>query len=172
MNNSPNAKLDLEIITQQEKRLQFNTFDNTTAWLLGESIKRHCESHNLPVTIEIRLCRDTVFFYAMPGTSPNNADWARRKRNTTELQHRSSYAVGLALQGGETLESQSGLAARDYAHHGGSVPIRVKELGVIGAATISGLPQRDDHNIVVQAMAALIGENLATCSLVLSDTES
>lgn len=165
MNNTPNAKLDLEMIAQQEKRLQFNTFDNTTAWLLGESIKKHCESYNLAVTIEIRLCRDTVFFYAMPGTSPNNADWARRKRNTTELQQRSSYAVGLALQEGETLESQSGLPARDYAHHGGSVPIRIRNMGVVGAATISGLPQRDDHSVVVQIMASLIGESLKSCEL-------
>lgn len=156
---------DVAIIAKQEELLQFNAFDNTTAWLLGESIKKHCEAHDLAVTIEIRICRETVFFYAMAGTSPNNADWARRKRNTTELQQRSSYAVGLALQDGETLENQSGLPRRDYAHHGGSVPIRVKGVGFVGAATISGLPQRDDHNIVVQAMADLIGLSLAACTL-------
>lgn len=156
---------DVATIAKQEELLQFNAFDNTMAWLLGESIKKHCEARHLAVTIEIRICRETVFFYAMAGTSPNNADWARRKRNTTELQQRSSYAVGLALRDGETLESQSGLPRRDYAHHGGSVPIRVKGVGFVGAATISGLPQRDDHNIVVQAMADLIGLSLAACSL-------
>lgn len=156
---------DVAIIAKQEELLQFNAFDNSTAWLLGEFIKKHCEARNLAVTIEIRICRETVFFHAMAGTSPNNADWARRKRNTTELQQRSSYAVGLALQDGETLESQSGLPRRDYAHHGGSVPIRVKGVGFVGTATISGLPQRDDHNIVVQAMAALIGLSLAACTL-------
>jgi uncharacterized protein (UPF0303 family) len=156
---------DVAIIAKQEELLQFNAFDHTTAWLLGESIKKHCEVRNLAVTIEIRICRETVFFYAMAGTSPNNADWARRKRNTTELQQRSSYAVGLALQDGETLENQSGLPRRDYAHHGGSVPIRVKGVGFVGAATISGLPQRDDHNIVVQTMADLIGLSLAACTL-------
>jgi uncharacterized protein (UPF0303 family) len=158
-------KVDLATIAAQEELLQFHAFDHTTAWLLGESIKKHCETQNLAVTIEIRICRETVFSYAMAGTSPNNADWARRKRNTTELQQRSSYAVGLALQEGETLESQSGLPPRDYAHHGGSVPIRVKGVGFVGAATISGLPQRDDHNMVVQAMAALIGVSLASCTL-------
>jgi uncharacterized protein (UPF0303 family) len=156
---------DLATIAEQEELLQFNAFDPTVAWLLGESIKKHCETRNLAVAIEIRLCRETVFFYAMAGTSPNNADWARRKRNTTELQQRSSYAVGLALQEGETLESQSGLPMRDYAHHGGSVPIRVRGVGFVGAATISGLPQREDHGIVVQAMAALIGVDLASCRL-------
>lgn len=156
---------DIAIVSKQEELLQFDAFDNSMAWKLGESIKRHCEAEQLAVTIEVRLCRETVFFYAMPGTSSNNANWARRKRNTTELQQRSSYAVGLALQEGETLESQSGLPLRDYAHHGGSVPIRVKGVGCVGTATISGLPQRDDHVIVVQVMASLLGVSLASCTL-------
>lgn len=165
MDNVSEATRDLAIIARQEELLQFNAFDNTTAWQLGESIKKHCESENLAVTIEIRLCRETVFFFAMPGTSPNNAEWARRKRNTTELQQRSSYAVGLALSEGETLETQSGLPIRDYAHHGGGVPIRVKGVGFVGVATISGLPQREDHSIVVQAIANCIGVPLTACRL-------
>jgi uncharacterized protein (UPF0303 family) len=170
MNNTPNITLDLAIISEQEARLQFSSFDNTTAWHLGEAVKKHCESRNLTVTIEVRLCRETVFFYSMLGTSPINADWVRRKRNTTELHQRSSYAVGLALREGETLQSQSGLAVSEYAQHGGSVPIRVKNLGVVGTVTVSGLPQREDHNVVVQAMAALIGTSLASCSLQSSDS--
>jgi uncharacterized protein (UPF0303 family) len=165
MNNTSESARDLAIIAKQEELLQFNAFDNTTAWQLGESIKNYCESENLAVTIEIRHCRETVFFFAMSGTSPNNADWARRKRNTTELQQRSSYAVGLALTEGETLQTQSGLPMRDYAHHGGGVPIRVKGVGFVGVVTISGLPQREDHNIVVQAMADFMGVTLAPYQL-------
>lgn len=165
MNNTSESARDLAIIAKQEELLQFNAFDNTTAWQLGESIKNYCESENLAVTIEIRHCRETVFFFAMSGASPNNADWARRKRNTTELQQRSSYAVGLALTEGETLQTQSGLPMRDYAHHGGGVPIRVKGVGFVGVVTISGLPQREDHNIVVQAMADFMGVTLAPYQL-------
>ena len=165
MNSTSDAVRDLAIIAKQEELLQFTSFDNATAWQLGESIKEHCDSRNLAVTIEIRLCQETVFFYAMTGTSPNNSDWARRKRNTTEMRQRSSYAVGLALQEGETLETQSGLPLRDFAHHGGSVPIRVKGVGCVGTATISGLPQREDHNIVVQSMAAIIGVTMVACNL-------
>jgi uncharacterized protein (UPF0303 family) len=165
MTHTTDPVRDLASIARQEELLQFNSFDKTMAWQLGESIKKHCEAHQLAVTIEIRICRETVFFYAMPGTSANNADWARRKRNTSELQERSSYAVGLDLLEGETLERQSGLPARDFAHHGGSVPIRVKGVGCVGTATISGLPQRDDHNIVVQRMAELLGVDFAAYSL-------
>lgn len=98
----------------------------------------------------------------------NNADWARRKRNTTELQQKSSYSIGLSLEAGQTLESISGLPFRDYAYHGGSFPIRVRGSGVVGSVTISGLPQRDDHNVVAQVMAELIGEDLQKAGLELS----
>jgi len=165
MNKNPESIRDLSIISQQEELLQFSHFDNAKAWELGEAIKRHCSDRNLAVTIEIRLCRETVFLYAMQGTSPNNSDWARRKRNTTELQQRSSYAVGLALSEGVTLETQSGLPIRDYSHHGGSFPIRVKGVGCVGAATISGLPQREDHNIVARVIAEQIGVSLVGCEL-------
>ena len=156
---------DLATIARQEELLQFTAFDNSTAWSLGDAIRQHCESHQLAVAIEVRLCRETVFYYAMQGTSPNNADWARRKRNTTELKHRSSYAVGLALKEGETLQTQSGLPARDYAHHGGSFPIRVKGVGCVGAVTVSGLPQRQDHVLVVEVLACLLGVSLSSCTL-------
>jgi uncharacterized protein (UPF0303 family) len=85
-----------------------------------------------------------------------NADWARRKRNVVELLHQPSYAVGLeSRHTGRSTLAEMGLDARDYADHGGAVPIIVAGVGVVGVATVSGLPQRDDHEMVVAALAAL-----------------
>lgn len=154
------SKEDLQIIAQQEQLLQFSSFDYSTAWLLGSSLKQYCEENNLAVAIEVRLCKETVFFYLMPGMSAYNTGWARRKRNTTELQQKSSYAVGLGLSAGETLETVAGLSFQDYAHHGGSFPIRVRGSGVVGSVTISGLPQREDHNVVVQVISGILGNDL------------
>jgi uncharacterized protein (UPF0303 family) len=50
-----------------------------------------------------------------------------------------------------------GLPERDVADHGGSFPIVVDGVGCIGAVTVSGLPQRDDHDLVVEALADLCG---------------
>ncbi len=149
---------DLAVIAKQEARLRFTAFDEDTAWVLGSQLRTNVKARGAAVTIEIRLARETVFFCAMPGTAAANADWARRKRNTVELLKRSSYATGLALrQEQSSLESKMGLPMRDYADHGGSFPIVVEGVGCIGTVTVSGLPQREDHATVVQALAALCG---------------
>jgi len=152
---------DLKTIARQEDCFQLKHFNAGTAWALGVRLKEMAEARGVAITIEVRLAKETVFFFAMPGTSPSNADWARRKRNTVELLHHSSYRVGLdhALNGG-TLESKMGLPMRDYADHGGSFPIAVQGSGCIGAVTVSGLPQREDHALAVEALAALCGVSL------------
>jgi uncharacterized protein (UPF0303 family) len=157
---------DLQRLALQEQVLQLDHFDESTAWELGTRIKAICEARRVGVTIEIRRAKETLFFYAMPGTTPNNAEWARRKRNTVELLHRSSYFSGLANQKeGSSIQLRTGVPLNDYAEHGGSFPVRVKGVGCVGTVTVSGVPQREDHGIVVEALAALCGVSLADVCL-------
>jgi uncharacterized protein (UPF0303 family) len=159
-----NAEADLEQLADQEGLLRFPRFAEDAAWELGTRLRDAAMARGVAVAIEVRLLRETVFFCAMPGTTPENADWARRKRNTVELLQRSSYVVGLSLKrDGMSLEEKMGLPLRDYASHGGSVPIRVEGVGCVGAVTVSGLPQREDHELVVEALTALHAKTL-TCS--------
>ena len=157
---------DLERLAYQEQALQLDTFNETTAWTLGTRIKALCEERKVAVTIEIRRAGQTLFFHAMSGTTPNNAEWVRRKRNAVELFNRSSYALGLAYaKEGTTPDQKQGLATLDYAIHGGGFPIRVKSVGCIGCVTVSGVPQREDHAIVVEALAELCQVPLASVAL-------
>jgi len=159
-------KKDLAKIAIQEERLQFQNFDADTAWKLGNRLKANAETRGVAVTIEIRVGKETVFFFAMQGAKPENADWARRKRNVVDLLWRSSYAVGLSLQEEETsLEAKLGLPLRDYTAHGGSFPIRVVGVGAIGTVTVSGLPQRDDHAMLVEELAGMLGVPLSEVAL-------
>ena len=159
-------KKDLAKIAVQEERLQFQNFDADTAWKLGNRLKANAETRGVAVTIEIRVGKETVFFFAMQGAKPENADWARRKRNVVDLLWRSSYAVGLSLQEEETsLEAKLGLPLRDYTAHGGSFPIRVVGVGAIGTVTVSGLPQRDDHAMLVEELAGMLGVPLSEVAL-------
>ncbi|WP_294769778.1 heme-degrading domain-containing protein [uncultured Rhodoferax sp.] len=161
-----NLATDLERLALQEQRLQFDAFDQSTAWTLGTNIKALCEKAGVALAIEIRLAKDTVFYYAMPGTGPGNADWARRKRNLVELSQTSSYAIGLKLeQEKSSLMEKQGLPLRDYTAHGGSFPIRVRGVGMVGVVTVSGIPQREDHAMVVKALAELCGVSLAEVAL-------
>jgi uncharacterized protein (UPF0303 family) len=161
-----NIDEDLACIEAQERLLRFAAFDATTAWQLGERLKAAAEARGAAVAIEIRLAGQTLFFYAMPGTTPGNADWARRKRNTVELLNTSSYAVGLKhKRDGGSLEAKMGLPLRDYADHGGSFPLLLQGTGCIGAITVSGLPQREDHALIVEVLAAMCGVPLAEVAL-------
>ena len=157
---------DLQRLALQEQVLQLDGFDETSAWELGTLIKRICETRGVAVTIEVRRAKETLFFYNMAGVVPNNAEWVRRKRNVVELLHRSSYAVGMSNQKDNTsLPQKTGVALNDYAEHGGSFPIRVKRVGCIGVVTVSGVPQREDHAIVVEALASLCGVALTEVCL-------
>jgi uncharacterized protein (UPF0303 family) len=149
---------DLARLAEQERVLQLRAFDLAGAWELGTRLRAAAQARGVAVAIEIRLLRELVFFCAMPGTTPENADWVRRKRNTVELLQRSSYAVGRSLQrDGTTLEQKMGLASRDYAAHGGSFPVRVAGVGCVGVVTVSGIPQREDHELVTAALAEMCG---------------
>jgi len=157
---------DLQRIAYQEQVLRFRAFDKSAAWDLGQRLKIACEKAGVFTTIEIRLGRETVFFYAMPGTAAENTDWARRKRNVVEMMSRSSYGVGLAAEEeGVALEVSMGLPPRDYASHGGSFPLKLTGGDCIGVVTVSGLPQREDHILVVQVLAAMCGVDLADVAL-------
>jgi len=61
------------------------------------------------------------------------------------------------LREGLTLEDKMGLPLRDYAFHGGGFPIRIVGVGCVGVVAVSGLPQREDHELVTAVLAEMCG---------------
>ena len=152
---------DLDRIAEQEDALIFEAFDLRTAWRLGKLLQEMAEARGLGVAIDVSLHSMPVFYAALPGSTPDNAQWIRRKRNLTLRFFKSSYATGLSLaKQGTTLQARFGLSDADYASHGGSFPVVVKGAGCIGAVTVSGLPQREDHNLVVEALTKLLNRDI------------
>jgi uncharacterized protein (UPF0303 family) len=144
---------DIEKIALQEKRLQFDHFDSTVAWAIGSALKAAAEKRGVAVAIDVRLHGHILFSYAMPGTTPDNLDWIRRKCNVVQRFQRSSYAIGLINQRAQTnLQTKYGLELKDYAPHGGCFPILLAGSGCVGSITVSGLPQREDHALVVSVL--------------------
>jgi uncharacterized protein (UPF0303 family) len=157
---------DLERIDHQESELIFSKFDLETAWQLGQRLRQLAADRRLPVVIDVRYFGQPLFYGALPGSVPDNAEWVRRKSNTVGRFHRSSYAVGLTLRLAKTtLSERYAIAMTDFAAHGGSFPIHVKGIAVIGAVSVSGLPQRADHELVVEALCLELQRDYTSLSL-------
>ncbi len=157
---------DMERVALQERELRLPRLDFDLAWELGVRLRSLAEERNLGVVIDVRRFGQPLFYTALEGTTPDNVEWVRRKSNVVARFHRSSYAVGLKLKlKNETLEEQQGLAVADYATHGGSFPLTVEGAGVVGSVTVSGLPQRADHELVVEALCLLLKRDYAELKL-------
>jgi len=157
--------VDLEVITQQETLLRFDVFDPDTAWELGSILRYALLARNAGGTVEIERDHQLLFACTTPGAKPNQADWIRRKRNTVRRFKRSSYAIGRELAlADQTLESAHSLSEADFAAHGGGFPLWLKSTDapnvLAGTIILSGLPQRDDHNIVVAGIAHLLKQTI------------
>ncbi|HEY3705874.1 MAG TPA: heme-degrading domain-containing protein [Terracidiphilus sp.] len=157
---------DLDRIALQERELVLPRLDAQTAWDLGSRLRMLAQERSLPVVIDIRRFGQPLFYAAMDDTTPDNVEWVRRKTNVVARFHRSSYAVGIKERiKGETICESQGLALSDYATHGGSFPLSVAGAGVVGSVTVSGLPMRADHELVIEALCAILGRDYAELKL-------
>jgi uncharacterized protein (UPF0303 family) len=156
---------DIERVTLQERELQLPRFDPQVAWDLGACLRAMAVARSLAIVIDVRRFGQPLFYAALDGTTPDNVEWVRRKSNVVARFHRSSYGVGLNLKSkNDSLEAR-GLPINDYASHGGSFPLSVADAGVVGSVTVSGLPQRADHELVVEALCAMLGHDYAALRL-------
>ncbi|HWE87814.1 MAG TPA: heme-degrading domain-containing protein [Terracidiphilus sp.] len=157
---------DLERIALQERELVLSRLDAAVAWDLGSRLRAMAHERGLAVVIDVRRFGQPLFYAAMEGTTPDNPEWVRRKSNVVARFHRSSCATGIKEKiKGESLAGSQGLSIADYATHGGSFPLAVAGAGVVGSVTVSGLPMRADHELVVEALCALLGRDYAELKL-------
>ena len=158
---------DLARIALQEQKLQFERFDAGVAWEIGSWLRNAAAAQNQSIAIDITLAGAPLFYHAMLGATPNNAEWIRRKKNVLNRFHKSTYAVGLEYQrNNSTLEARTGAPLVDFVTAGGCFPIRLRGSAVVlGSITVSGLPERHDHELVVRAIAQHIGADIAELAL-------
>lgn len=148
--------MDFTDLEAEAARLVLAEFTEETALRLGLTMMNMAKLDRLPVVIDIRTPDRTLFHLAMPGSAPINDRWARRKSNTALHFHLASLHVGRNMAAkGESL-AMHGLSEDDYAIHGGAVPVCVAGAGLVACATVSGLPQLEDHRLVVRALDTLL----------------
>jgi uncharacterized protein (UPF0303 family) len=150
--------MDSTTLTAEAATLTLPRFTEAEAWRLGSMMVERAMAGGLPVVIDIRTADRTLFHAALPGSAPLNDLWARRKSATALAFHEASFLVGTRnREKGESLDKH-GLDPLLHADHGGAVPVRVAGAGVVAVATVSGLPQADDHAMVVATIRALKAE--------------
>jgi uncharacterized protein (UPF0303 family) len=144
-------------VERQERDLRFATFTNDDAWELGSLLVRLATERGLPVTIDVRRGTQQLFHAARPGTVADNDTWVERKVRVVERFGTSSYLQGLRARAkGTTFADVHDLPLQQYAAHGGAFPVHVEGVGVVGAVTVSGLPQADDHALVTEAIGTFL----------------
>ncbi|WHM38577.1 heme-degrading domain-containing protein [Streptomyces sp. BPTC-684] len=142
----------------QEAELELPRFTHEDAWVLGSLLRELAVARRAPVTIDIHRGTQQLFRCALPGSTPDNDAWIDRKRRVTERYAAASYLVGARFRAkNTTFEASSRLDPDTYAAHGGAFPLRVTGTGVIGTVTVSGLPQVEDHALVVEGLRVFMG---------------
>ena len=167
--HTADLEADLARIAHQEATLLLPHFDNHTAWQLGSTLHDLAVARAYNIVIDIRRFgtpHQPLFYAAMPNTTPDNPRWVQRKTNVVSRFHKSSYAIGLTLElNNRQFAERYNLPDEDYAAHGGCFPIRVASAGLIGSITISGLTQREDHNLAVEALCLHLNLDYPTLKL-------
>lgn len=145
-------------LARQEQLLTFPHFDEDTAFAVGNALRAAAAARNAPVVIDIRTPNRRLFFAALPGTTPDNDEWARRKANVALRYHQSSLQTAMAWRAeGKVAGPDIGLDSMEFAAHGGAFPVRVAGAGVTACITVSGLPSREDHELIVAILARHLG---------------
>ena len=151
-------RIPLDELAAEEQELQFSSFTHDDAWDLGCALIASARRENLPVAVDITRNRQQLFHATRPGTAPDNDWWIRRKtRVVDKFGHSSLYVREASLARGTTFEEEFGLDPNRYAAHGGALPVIVRSVGPVGVVVVSGLPQLEDHAMVVTALRAHLG---------------
>ncbi len=150
----------LDSLLEQEARLVLPSLGEADAIAIGRLLLARAETRAIPVVIEIRRLGRVVFRAALPGSTPDNDAWIAGKAAVVErFGHASLYVGRRYAAEGTTFEAATGLSRPAYAAHGGGFPLAVAGTGIVGVALVSGLPQAEDHALIVECLEAhLAGE--------------
>jgi uncharacterized protein (UPF0303 family) len=149
----------LKQLLQEEQDLQFAKFNEDTAWQLGSQLVERALKEGLSVTVDITRGDHQLFHASLRGTSPDNDEWVKRKVRLVYRFGHSSFYIGQLLKSkGRSLEEVYYVSESLYAPHGGCFPIIVKNTGLIGTITVSGLPQEEDHKLVVRTVREFLAQ--------------
>ncbi|CCF59183.1 hypothetical protein KAFR_0G01490 [Kazachstania africana CBS 2517] len=149
-------KISLDELDQLEKATELSSFDSQVAFELGTFVKNYASS-NFPekcVVIDITLPNGHCLFRTVNGIGSafDNDQWIARKQKTAFRFSHSSFFMG-CKKGDKSPEDRFFVSSKEYAFHGGAVPLYVKNVAFpIACLTCSGLKQEEDHLLAITCL--------------------
>jgi uncharacterized protein (UPF0303 family) len=144
-------------IEDEVAELQLENFSASDALRLGLILVRKGTEGALPIAIDIRRGQQILFHAALEGAQADNDVWIARKARAVERYGIPSLLLGTRPKiAGKRIENEGWFDQMTYAAHGGGFPISVRGAGIVAVATVSGLPQIDDHDLVVAGIREFV----------------
>ena len=135
------------------KKIKLDSFNNRIGLEMGLVIVNLAKERNQNVAVKIERLNHTIFLFVDDNLPADKHLWLRRKANVTKHFEESSLSVKNDLiNGNMTLEKTFALDEKEYLAKGGSIPIFVKNAGMIAIITVSGLHDEEDHKIIIEAL--------------------
>ena len=148
----------MEAIREQERELEFGSFDSFDALRIGQKIIERAVEEKKTIAVHISLNHRDLFHFSFPDCAPENDHWVRRKENTAYFFGRSSLSVEYEmLMKDRDMLSYFGLKEPMCAK-GGAFPIRLKGTGMVGVIVVSGMLSHQDHAFAAEAAKEYLAE--------------
>lgn len=143
-------------LAAQAVEVQLTAFSLADAIVLGQIATATATAGALGIVVEVHHLGRLAYRAALPGCNRESDDWINRKRRVVERFESSTLAMRVRYEElGTSFPAATGLSELDYAAHGGGFPIVVTGVGIVGAMFVSGLPQVDDHELIVASLRTL-----------------
>ena len=147
------TKQNIEMKEETLRKIELEKFDNRIGLEMGLAIVNLAKERNQNIAVQIERLNHIIFLFVDDNLPADKHNWLRRKANVTKHFEESSLSVKYDLQNGNmTLTKTFALDEKEYLAKGGAIPIFVKNAGMIGIVTVSGLHDEEDHKIIIDAL--------------------
>lgn len=137
------------------RKIELDQFDNKTGLAIGLKIVNLAKERNQNIAVQIERLNHVVFMFVDDPFPADKHHWIRRKANLTKHFEESSLSIKQDLENGKmSLSKTFALDEQEYLAKGGSIPIFVRNAGMIAVVTVSGLQDEEDHQLIIDALSA------------------
>ena len=155
----------IEMLAAEQAELGLDRFDYDFAWSLGGTMHELAKNRRAPVAISVAHGPHVVFSLTLRRAQrPTTWDWTARKRAVAHRFHRSSLSMRFEAEAGgfDFNRRYLCLPESDFAASGGGVPLMQRNGTLMGTAGVSGLPDVEDHQLVVEALRIVLSRQATT----------